>query len=89
MTTQTITARRHEAAVTFVKMEDNLRNMGGTIIQLMRHPDATEAMVVQAHIAYAEIWGSYQTTRTMLRARFPDTRTPYGQQLPWWKEGIK
>jgi hypothetical protein len=62
----------------------NLRHMGETIKELMRHPDTSTTQLVHAHITYSQIFTSFHTTRAILRAKYPDPHKVV--QYPWNKE---
>ena len=82
-TTSEIQAKRRQAANTFVQMRDNLRRLGNIIKLLMRHPDATNEQLIQGHITYSQLWLRYQSTRAMLRAKWPEPARPITRPWPW------
>jgi hypothetical protein len=72
-----------EAVIIYQRMELNLQQMGDTLLELCRSPEATPAQVNKARLAFAQVWESFDAVRRELRVKAPHSCgiKPY----PWSK----
>ena len=76
--------KRDQAAVTYKAMVKNLDAMGKTLLELMRHPQATDDQVKAARHAYLDCYQSWIAARIKLREAYPQTfRESMYRPLPW------
>ena len=57
--------------------------MGDLILDMMRHPEASPEMVLEAQKGYARTYASYLEVRESLRKLYPSEHSGFLAQYPW------
>lgn len=74
--------QRAKARVAYIELRKNLIKMGGTVLEMMRHPDVSAEQVMQTHLSYSKVYGSFVETTKLLREKFLLRGTLISE--PWW-----
>lgn len=74
---------RTNAIITYRNILINLKRMEGTVLQLMRHPQATPEQLTETSRAYAAVHASVLDVQRKLRAKYPTGG--YDSLQPWDK----
>lgn len=59
------------------------QEMGGTVLEMMRHPEATPELILDAQSRYARTYASYLEVRESLRKLYPQQHSVFLAQYPW------
>lgn len=59
------------------------QEMGGTLLEIMRHPETPQEMVLDAQARYARTYASYLEVRESLRKLYPQQHSVFLAQYPW------
>jgi len=73
----------------FKEMRQKIRRSEQLVLQMIRHPDATEEMRKEVTDSYRCAYAGYTRVRESLRGHFPDSARPTSMQYPWFdKENV-
>ena len=69
----------------FKELREKIDNMGGLVLQVMRHKEATPEQVLDLHQRYTNAYAGYIQLRETLRKAYPEwTQNSFLNPYPWW-----
>jgi hypothetical protein len=70
----------------FKEMRQKIRRSEQLVLQMIRHPDATEEMRKEVTDSYRRAYADYIQVRDSLREHFPDSARCTSVQYPWFEK---
>jgi hypothetical protein len=78
-------AKLPEVRIKYKKMASNVAEAGHLILEMMRHPEVSPELALEAQASYARSYANFIQVRDSLRKLYPKQPSQYINAYPWDK----